>query len=255
MRFYLGTDDPYWLNKADRPLFVSTRRLEKRLPTKPAVVDWALDSGGFTELSTHGAWQTGPDEYADRARRYADRLGRLTFAAIQDWMCEPWIVERTGRTIDYHQHATVDSWLTLTDLAPDIPWIPVLQGWTLTDYERHLTMYAAAGVTLTDHPTIGLGSVCRRQATTDIAHLIAELAATVGHRLHGFGIKTSGLRAYGGLLASADSMAWSYAGRKRPNPTHHPKVHQSRSCAHCWLYARTWAEAIADIPIQTRLAV
>jgi hypothetical protein len=32
--------------------------------------DWMMDSGGFTELSTHGRWWTSPQQYADEINRY-----------------------------------------------------------------------------------------------------------------------------------------------------------------------------------------
>ncbi len=33
-----------------------------------------------------------------------------------------------------HQERTIHSYLTLKSLAPEIQWVPVLQGWTLADY-------------------------------------------------------------------------------------------------------------------------
>ena len=98
MRFFLGTHRPNWLAHTTAPLFVSdhTLRAYKTLPIAKAA--WALDSGGFTELSQHGTWATGPTPrvYADRVRRYRDEIGGLAWAAPQDWMCEPFITERTG---------------------------------------------------------------------------------------------------------------------------------------------------------------
>jgi len=63
---------------------------------------------------------------------------------------------------------------------------------------------------------VGLGSVCRRQATHGIATIVQTLA-NAGIRLHGFGVKTKGLQTYGVHLASADTrLAWSYGGRRVP---------------------------------------
>lgn len=90
---------------------------------------------------------------------------------------------------------------------------------------------------LTTEPTVGLGSVCRRQATDEAAEIIATLIDAVPHiRIHGFGIKTSGLGAYGDLLDSADSMAWSFRARRSPalpGCSH-------RSCANCRRFAVQW---------------
>jgi hypothetical protein len=36
------------------------------------------------------------DEYAGLVARYAEEIGGMDWAAPQDWMCEPWIIEKTG---------------------------------------------------------------------------------------------------------------------------------------------------------------
>jgi hypothetical protein len=239
--FYLGTHQPHWLWQAGVPLFVSHRQLaRRRAPLRPASCAWALDSGGFTELSLHGRWITPAADYAAAVDRYASQAGGLAFAAPQDWMCEPPILAKTGLTVREHQERTIASYLELRRLAPHLPFIPVVQGWHLADYLRHIAMYRAAGVDLTNQPLTGLGSVCRRQSTGQIAVIVTTLAIA-GLRLHGFGIKTSGLHQYGHLLASADSMAWSYAARRGvvlPGCTGH------RNCANCLIYATAWRHRI-----------
>jgi hypothetical protein len=87
---------------------------------------------------------------------------------------------------------------------------------------------------------VGLGSVCRRQSTTEIAVIVTELARC-GLRLHGFGVKTGGLHLYGHLLASADSMAWSYAARRQPAL---PGCTSHKNCANCLTYATQWRHAV-----------
>ena len=153
-------------------------------------------------------------------------------------MCEPFITAKAGLTVTAHQHRTVNNLIRLRDLAPDLPIIPVLQGWTIPDYLHCIRLYARAGIDLASEPLVGLGSVCRRQATTETAVLIATLHTYGIRRLHGFGFKTSGLARCGHLLVSADSMAWSYAARRqRPLPgcwTRH------KNCANCPRYAYQW---------------
>jgi hypothetical protein len=95
-------------------------------------------------------------------RRYRDEIGRLAWAAPQDWMCEPWIIAKTGLSIAEHQRRTVENYLTLRTLAPDLPFIPVIQGWRRSDYLACVEMYVEAGVDLATAPVVGLGSVCRR---------------------------------------------------------------------------------------------
>jgi hypothetical protein len=238
-RFLLGTHQPAWLARAGVPLFVSDRRLRgyRRLPR--ATTDWALDSGGFSELAEHGTWAHGPtpDQYVVRVRRYATEIGRLAWAAPQDWMCEPFILAKTGLTVVEHQARTVANYLLLRDLASDLPFAPVLQGWTPADYLRCVDTYTAAGVDLAAAPLVALGSVCRRQGTSEAEAIIVALRGVGITRLHGFAVKTLGLARYGHLLASADSLAWSVAAR-RGNPLAACTTH--RNCANCLPYALAW---------------
>lgn len=239
MRFYLGTHMPHWLGLTDVPLFVSHRRLARYRTLPQARGRWALDSGGFTELSMHGRWHTSARTYVAAVRRYRDEIGGLDWAAPQDWMCEPFMVAKTGLTVAEHQARTVDSVQELRALAPDLPFVPVLQGWDLDDYLHCIDLYATAGIDLTAEATVGLGSVCRRQSTTHIEDICATLAAQ-GIRLHGFGVKTTGLARYGRHLTSADSLAWSYNARR------HPPMpgHTHRSCANCLDWALAWRHRV-----------
>lgn len=70
-----------------------------------------------------------------------DETGGLAWAAIQDWMCEPTIIRRTGLSVEEHQERTMLSWLELNNIAPELPWLPVLQGWTRGDYLHHIDAY------------------------------------------------------------------------------------------------------------------
>lgn len=239
MKFYLGTHMVSWLGKVDVPLFVSHRRLAGRRTFPRARTSWALDSGGFTELSMFGEWQTKPTDYVAAVRRYRDEVGRLDWAAPQDWMCEPSIVAKTGLNVAEHQRRTIASVGELRSLAPDLPFVAVLQGWQIGDYLAHIDAYTAAGFDLTTEAVVGIGSVCRRQATDEIAQIVARVAAT-GIRCHGFGVKGDGVRQYGWLWHSADSLAWSSRGRHvRPCP--HTAV---TSCANCLPHALAWRDRV-----------
>ncbi|KZM73296.1 hypothetical protein [Nocardia terpenica] len=255
MKFYLGTHQPQWLTRVDVPLFVSDRTLRQRRTLRRAMGPWALDSGGFTELSTHGNWSNGPTpaEYASRVCRYRETVGGLIWAAPQDWMCEPYITAKTGLTVAERQRRTIGNFLELRSLAPVLPFAPVLQGWRRDDYLACVDLYTAAGVDLSAEPIVGLGSVCRRQGTSDAAAIVTDLVAAVpGIRLHGFGIKITGLRRYGALLTSADSMAWSYTARRQPALT---GCAGHRNCANCLRYVLAWRTRILAQPLQQRLGV
>jgi hypothetical protein len=244
MRFHLGTDNPSWLWREQptrHPLFVSTRRLNRYAAVKAATVDWALDSGGFTELNMYGTWKTTPEEYVHQIRRYA-QIGRMQWASQQDWMCETFVLATTGKTVAEHQRLTIDNLLQLRHLAADLPIIPVLQGWTIDDYLRHVDQFNVAGIDLTAEPIVGIGSVCRRADVGPIGDLIVRLADE-GIKLHGFGIKQDGIRRYGFALASADSMAWSFTARRAPGVLCNTN-HRSPKCTHCPDWAQRWADNV-----------
>lgn len=223
MDFYVGADAT-WLGQARYPLMVSHGRLRTRKSYRRALAPWVCDSRGFTELQQNGRWSITPEQYVTALRRYRDEIGMLQWASPQDWMCEPIVISGgtaggvtfagTGLSVVEHQRRTVANFLELRSLAPDLPIIPALQGWSLTEYLNCVDMYADAGVDLRAEPVVGLGSTCRREGTREVLELVTVLTRA-GIRLHGYGAKTQGLAMYGHLLASADSFSWSYGARRR----------------------------------------
>lgn len=258
MKFFLGTHRPNWLSDerfADVPLFLSRRMLDRYKAPPPALTEFALDSGGFTELQIHGRWTVSPEAYADQVRQYARFYGRrLLWVAPQDWMCEPIVLAGgpaargivfagTRLTVEEHQRRTVANFVELRRALGALV-VPVLQGWTTPDYWRCCDLYADAGVDLFEEPTVGVGSVCRRQSTAEATTIMTTLASS-GLRLHGFGFKKGGLKNCHRLLASADSASWSDVGRRRvlleghdrPGPGR-PRGH--KNCANCAEWALAW---------------
>ncbi|MEU4331422.1 DUF7221 family queuine tRNA-ribosyltransferase-like protein [Nonomuraea dietziae] len=255
LHFYLGTHRPNWITTAPPgvSLFLSHRLLAayKTLPKPP---EWpaprrhiAIDSGAFTELSLYHQFVTTPEEYIRALTRYDNKITDLDWAAPQDWMCEPWMLAKTGLTVAEHQRRTVENFVRLTELWPqysdatECPIMPVIQGWTVNDYLACVALYEKYGVRLAkDYPIVGVGSVCRRQATQEIGDIFRTLAG-LDLPLHGFGVKLAGIRRYGRYLTTADSMAWSYAGRRTPTvcgSTRH------KSEANCQIFALDWRDRV-----------
>lgn len=244
-QFILGVDaSSEWIRTAGVPLFISDRRLKPKKKLPKAGSEWCLDSGGYSELTINGRWTQYAPEYADRVLRYQTEMGGLRWAAIQDWMCEPWVVEKTGLTIEKHQELTIQSLIDLRKITTQINWIPVLQGWAMDDYLRHIAMYKAAGFDLTKEDVVGIGSVCRRQRMNEASTIIHRVAGQ-GIRLHGFGVKTTGLEKFANQLVSADSMAWSFTARRQSvrldGCTH-------KKCHHCIKFALQWRQKVLEIP-------
>jgi len=232
-----------WLEIADFPLFISRRRLQTRASLPRARHRWFLDSGAFTELSTYGEWTLSFSNYVAMARRFRDEIGQMEWAAPQDWMCEPFILEKTKSNVQTHQRKTVRNYVALMESAPDVPWIPVLQGWTTSDYMRCIELYQLYRVDLTKLPVVGVGSICRRQGEVKTALLLEELARC-GIKTHGFGLKLKGLALAAHAMQSADSMAWSFDARRKPTQcgslTH-------KNCANCYEYAKEWRDRVLGI--------
>jgi hypothetical protein len=240
---YVGAPDPSWLGRFRFPMLVSRARLsrlKKKFPT--AITPWILDSAGFKHVEANGRWLITAQQYAEEAQKWMERIGRLVAAAPQDWMCEPEIRRVTGKSVQEHQELTIANFLLLRQLAPTVPWMPVLQGWLISEYRRHIEMYAAAGVDLTQQKRVGVGSVCRRQDSIRISLLMRELASR-GMHLHGFGVKTRGLDWYGEHLGSIDSAAWSYHARREGDRT--PGCEHS-DCRNCPAYAQWWHADLVD---------
>ena len=165
-----------------------------------------------------------------------------------DWMCEPFVLARTGLTIEEHQRRTVENLLELRSIAPGIPWIPVLQGYEVNDYLTCANMYDDAGLDLRAEPLVGVGSVCRRQNSDEIELVFYNLWLQGLTNTHGFGVKTRGLDDYQQYIRSADSGAWSATAKWRKNICGNP---DHRICSSCFVWAHEWYERIRtkwDLP-------
>lgn len=129
------------------------------------------------------------------------------------------------------------------------PFMPVLQGWTVDDYLRCMDLYNTAGIDLEAFPLVGVGSVCRRQATGEIGMIFQSILKHQDLLIHGFGVKLKGLQEYGHLLNSADSMAWSFGARNEPpmpGCTH-------KACNNCIKYAMWWRSKVDRIQYRHQL--
>lgn len=234
--FFVGLHQPSDAKHFDRA-FVSVNRLRGR---KKAVAarEWIMDSGAFTEISTHGRYRHSVEEYAALINRWASDPG-LIAAVSQDYMCEPFIVEKTGLSVEEHQRLTVDRYDALLALVQGVYLMPVLQGYAPEDYVRHLDMY---GDRLLRGAWVGVGSICKRNSSPFAIERV--LAAIKGQRpdlrLHGFGLKTTALASgtIREMLHTADSMAWSFAARR-----------QGRN-ANDWREAKRFIETLSVQPVQ-----
>lgn len=230
--FYPGLHQPSDAGRFER-CCLSIRRLWGR--KKPIRCrDVLIDSAAFTELHLHGRYRAGVEEYARELRRLHDEgVVRIAAAVAQDFMCEPFMLAKTGLTVAEHQRLTIERYDALLACGLPFPIMPVLQGYAPADYVKHLGDY---GDRLGPGMWVGVGSVCKRNGSPEqvLAVLAAIKARRPDLRLHGFGVKLTSLEHPGvrEFLFSADSMAWSFSARK-----------QGRN-GNCWTEARAFVEKI-----------
>jgi len=258
--FYLGIHHGHWLRTVPVPVCIShsvLRTYKRAVPVRLPGGAWILDSGAFSEIDANGRWTTTPERYVADSRRYVEQIGaRPDFVAPMDWMCEPKMIAKTGLTVAEHQYRTVESVQELRTLAPDLPIAPVIQGWDLDSYIECVGLYAEAGLDLKSEPTVGLGSVCKRQHTDEIGRIVTVLADQFGlANLHGFGVKAQGIAKYGAALASSDSLAWSTDGRWTPGCAHGTRGKSEANCIAFGLEWRTRTLSHLNPWHQTGLAV
>jgi hypothetical protein len=240
IEFYVGLHQPGDAQHFELSCISINRLRDRKKPLSAGRI--LLDSGAFTELERHGHYRHGVEEYAAQVRRlHEEGIADIAAAVAQDYMCEPFMVSKTGLSVEEHQRLTIERYDALDTCNLPVPVLPVLQGYHPADYARHAEQY---GERLTHGMWVGVGSVCKRQGDPRaiIAVLQAIRSVRPDLRLHGFGVKKTALMHPGvrDLLDTADSMAWSFAARK-----------QGRN-ANDWREAKAFATTIEATTTQAR---
>jgi hypothetical protein len=241
MKFFIGLHQPSDAKRFDRA-FISVNRVRTRKKTL-GIREWIMDSGAFTEIAAHGRYRQEVADYAAEINRWTAPGSGLVAAVAQDWMCEPFILEKTGLEVEDHQRLTIERFDALRPLVTGTYVMPVLQGYTAGDYLRHLAQYEDR---LGLGAYVGVGSVCKRN--TDVLSIERILFAIKLERpdlrLHGFGLKATALGSalVRDALYSADSMAWSFAARRQE---------VRGRLRNDWREADRWRRQIEDQPVQT----
>lgn len=193
------------------------------------VDDLFVDSGGYSLMLSTGE-HPATDEYLNQVVE----MGGDRFA-LQDYPCEPDILEEYDRTVTEHQERTIErasEGLTrVQDRGMDATPTHVLQGWETEDYLRHLDRAKETG-TLTEH--VAIGSVCRRGQLQEIRDVITTVRnhLPAKHKLHAFGVKYEILK-YPDVrdaVDSVDTAAWyiypNQSGRVEGEPMWRTKTAQ-----------------------------
>jgi len=158
--FYVGLNNPSFAWAFSHSM-LSINELRRR-KRDFRVNRWILDSGAFTEISTHGRWRHDSDEYIELIHRWST-VGQLDAAVSQDMMCEPDILAKTGLSIAEHQENTIIRYNEISQWV-DVYVMPVLQGYSPASYVDHVRQY---GKLLKHGQWVGVGSVCKRNGNPD----------------------------------------------------------------------------------------
>ncbi|HZZ80983.1 MAG TPA: hypothetical protein VFE62_20950 [Gemmataceae bacterium] len=169
MKFYVGLHMPSHAAQFERCM-ISVARLRDR-KSDFEVGEWMMDSGAFTEIKTHGRYRDSVEQYAAHAERWS-RCGQCVAVVSQDYMCEPFILAKTGLTTQEHQRLTIERYDALSALVRSAYVLPVLQGYLPDEYVAHAREY---GERLAHGQWVGVGSVCKRNV--DVEEIEAVLMA------------------------------------------------------------------------------
>jgi hypothetical protein len=219
MIFFTGMHHPSDAHRV-KTAFISVHALKNRRSIKANY--WIMDSGAFSTIQRYGGYPNPVEDYAAEIKRFS-KCGILLAAVAQDYMCEKFMLDKTGMTISEHQKLTIERYdqLLLCDTG-GVYIIPVLQGYSPEDYVSHIRQY---GSRLKSNCVVGVGSVCKRNSKPE--QVQAVLSAIKKERpdllLHGFGIKYTSLPYVKDYLFSSDSMAWSFAARYEGRNSNDPQ--------------------------------
>lgn len=188
-------------------------------PGMAGIYPWTLSDymGLVTEL--HPSWWAQPDTCTEPeiASNQAEVTRRVNITAT--------LLEGTLRGVYAWQNEMARTGWSERAIHNELPPpVPVLQGWSVSDYLRSLDNLMAVWSRWEPWvacPTlIGLGSVCRRSLDHPTHGLWAILAGLEGRlppgaRVHVFGVKGAALSKLKMMdwIASADSMAFDFAAR------------------------------------------
>lgn len=190
MDFFVGLHQPGDAQHFDRACISIHRLATRRKPVHGRVM---VDSGAFTKLAKHGRYPEPVSVYAAQLHRlHIQGVVQIAVAACQDYMCEPFMLAKTGLTVADHQRLTIERYDELIvelhrlfDGPPPFEVMPVLQGFAVSDYLSHIEQY---GTRLKPGMWVGVGSVCKRQGSVAVIEdlLSAIKGARSDLRLHGF---------------------------------------------------------------------
>lgn len=192
------------------------KRFKIRRPPADHVSTICIDSGGFSAARRWGRYPWTPAQYADFIQETVTggaapiSMGRLDFCAIMDYACEPTVNRGEIQTNRDRIKATIRNESCCRQADPSLPWLPVLQGDTLSQRQFDLQLRRRLG--LLPGQRAGIGSVCGRGARSAISTILFYRQALPDIGFHGFGLHIQALDhpAAWTVIQSWDSYGWTW---------------------------------------------
>jgi hypothetical protein len=174
--------------------------------------DIMLDSGGFSFLNRFGDYPFGVDTFVDWYQMMMDANNKkISFISTPDYPCEEEITRTCKLKTNYERIiATVDKAVECYDKHPDVPWMPVIQGYEPSEYEMCLSLYRCKGI---KPKKFAVGSMCRRTNIKKIEYHIKNLIEYgLKEEIHIFGLCIRGMKSkyLFDNVDSCDSVAYTY---------------------------------------------
>lgn len=158
-----------------------------------------LDSGGFTFTSRRGSYPFTPQQYSEIAQKI-----RADHVSVMDYPCplgDQGNIERINKTIENS---------TACQTIEGIPWVQVVQGGNLTEYQYCCDKIRSEGL---ETSVLAIGSLKCRTTTAEVLGILRLVARNFPQaRLHAFGANLQSIRnrATRNLLWSSDTTAWRF---------------------------------------------
>lgn len=255
MKFYVGISSLTHIKDVPKYFMFSTNRLLKRKSKINNLnKEWILDSGGYTQLLLNGKYTFTIDDYIKIIT-----LQEPDYYVSMDWMCEPWMMEKTGKNIKHHLRKTIENHTKIKEIYDgNSKLMGVIQGYRKEDYLKCIDDLKAYGLI---ERYMGIGTLCRRQATEEAMEIISLIKSNLPSwvKLHGFGIKTLAFKKKQVLdmLYSADSHSWSFEGRRLCRRIVNEDgdcecdgekcFSKAKNCANCGRYMKHWTLKIENM--------
>jgi len=189
------------------------------VPTIPeSVVEVAADCGGFVATLK---WQTYKYDHGQYVQWLHELGSKLSWAACMDFCCENEITSGKPGIIRERQDKTTAMAHTFWQLYKDVPWVwvPTVQGWEVTDYERHAHELKPLIDEMQAHYgsesafRVGIGTLCHRASTQMIQDVVLAVTRILSRvTIHLWGVKlglAQSVYAIPEQVVSVDSGAWN----------------------------------------------